>query len=152
LLVDSEEPLRERFVRVALQRGLSAKTRKLPVGDFLWVLLPPGVNPDTVRDMPEQELVLPMLVERKTWDDLWSSLKSTRFVNQVHRMKNCGLENLFYLVEGSPKELKGNPGPEVESFLQVHTTQAGDSYNLLNLIINYFQLAVIMSKQSNHCD
>lgn len=57
LLVDSEEPLRERFVRVALQRGLSAKTRKLPVGDFLWVLLPPGVNPDTVRDMPEQELV-----------------------------------------------------------------------------------------------
>jgi len=33
-------------------------------------------------------------------------------------MKNCGLENLFYLVEGSPKELKGNPGPEVESFLQ----------------------------------
>lgn len=57
LLVDSEEPLRERFVRVALQRGLSAKTRKLPVGDFLWVLLPPGVNPGTVRDMPEQELV-----------------------------------------------------------------------------------------------
>ena len=61
LLVDSEEPLRERFVRVAQQRGLSARTRKLPVGDFLWVLLPPGVNPDTVRDMPEQELV------RKTW-------------------------------------------------------------------------------------
>lgn len=55
-------------------------------------------------------------------------------------------------MEGSPKELKGNPGPEVESFLQVHTTQAGDSYNLLNLIIDYFQLAVIMSKQSNHCD
>ena len=61
LLVDSEEPLRERFVRVAQQRGLSARTRKLPVGDFLWVLLPPGVNPDTVRDMPEQELVC------KTW-------------------------------------------------------------------------------------
>lgn len=57
LLVDSEEPLRERFVRVACQRGLSARTRKLPVGDFLWVLLPTGVNPDTVRDMPDQELV-----------------------------------------------------------------------------------------------
>ena len=57
LLVDSEEPLRERFVRVVQQRGMSAKTRKLPVGDFLWVLLPPGVNPDTVRDMPDQELV-----------------------------------------------------------------------------------------------
>lgn len=57
LLVDSEEPLRERFVRVVQQRGMSAKTRKLPVGDFLWVLLTPGVNPDTVRDMPDQELV-----------------------------------------------------------------------------------------------
>lgn len=59
-----------------------------------------------------------MVVERKTWDDLWSSLKSTRFLNQVKRMKNCGLENLFYLVEGNPKELKGNPGPEVARFLQ----------------------------------
>ncbi|XP_022808699.1 uncharacterized protein LOC111345675 isoform X3 [Stylophora pistillata] len=118
LLVDSEEPSRERFVRVVQQHGMSAKTRKLPVGDFLWVLLPPGVNPDTVRDMPDQELVLPMVVERKTWDDLWSSLKSTRFLNQVKRMKNCGLENLFYLVEGNPKELKGNPGPEVARFLQ----------------------------------
>ena len=52
--------------------------------------------------------------------------------------QNCGLENLFYLVEGSPKELKGNPGPEVESFLQVHTTQ--------------WLSSVIKSKQSNHCD
>ena len=57
LLVDSEEPLMERFVRVASQKGLSAKTRRLPVGDFLWILLPPGANPDTIKDMPDQELV-----------------------------------------------------------------------------------------------
>lgn len=57
LLVDSEEPLMERFVRVASQKGLSAKTRRLPVGDFLWILLPPGANPDTMKDMPDQELV-----------------------------------------------------------------------------------------------
>lgn len=31
--------------------------------------------------------VLPMIVERKTWDDLWSSLKTTRFEKQVQRMK-----------------------------------------------------------------
>ena len=35
--------------------------------------------------------------------------------------QKCGLANLFYLVEGSPRELKGNPGPEVASFLQVHS-------------------------------
>ena len=57
LLVDSEEPLMERFVRVANQKGLSAKARRLPVGDFLWILLPPGANPDTIKDMPDQELV-----------------------------------------------------------------------------------------------
>ena len=57
LLVDSEEPLMERFVRVASQKGLSAKTRRLPIGDFLWILLPPGANPDTIKDMPDQELV-----------------------------------------------------------------------------------------------
>lgn len=28
-----------------------------------------------------------MVVERKTWDDLWSSLKTTRFEKQVQRMK-----------------------------------------------------------------
>ncbi|XP_015759963.1 PREDICTED: crossover junction endonuclease MUS81-like [Acropora digitifera] len=118
LLVDSEEPLMERFVRVASQKGLSAKTRRLPVGDFLWILLPPGANPDTMKDMPDQELVLPMLVERKTWDDLWSSTKTRRFLSQVQRMKACGLKKLFYLVEGSPKDMKGNPGPEVETFLK----------------------------------
>lgn len=31
--------------------------------------------------------VLPMLVERKTWDDLWSSTKTRRFLSQVQRMK-----------------------------------------------------------------
>ena len=28
-----------------------------------------------------------MIVERKTWDDLWSSLKTPRFASQVNRMK-----------------------------------------------------------------
>ena len=28
-----------------------------------------------------------MVVERKTWDDLWSSLKTTRFEKLVQRMK-----------------------------------------------------------------
>lgn len=71
-----------------------------------------------MKDMPDQELVLPMLVERKTWDDLWSSTKTRRFLSQVQRMKACGLKKLFYLVEGSPKDLKGNPEPEVETFLK----------------------------------
>ena len=45
-----------------------------------------GFHNDNIQNLLQ---VLPMLVERKTWDDLWPSLKSTRFVNQVHRMKVC---------------------------------------------------------------
>jgi len=33
-------------------------------------------------------------------------------------------------VEGSPKDLKGNPGPDVESFLQVHTYYTGRRQNI----------------------
>jgi hypothetical protein len=56
-LVDTEEPLKDRFVKVARERGLSAKVRKLPSGDFCWILLPPGVQANTAKDTPEQELV-----------------------------------------------------------------------------------------------
>lgn len=54
LLVDTEEPQKDRFVKVARERGLSARVRKLPSGDFCWILLPQGA-PE--RDVPEQELV-----------------------------------------------------------------------------------------------
>lgn len=54
LLVDTEEPQKDRFVKVARERGLSARVRKLPTGDFCWILLPRGAP---ARDVPEQELV-----------------------------------------------------------------------------------------------
>ena len=74
LLVDSEEPLKDRFIKVVKQKGLSVKMRKLPVGDFAWILLPPGVNPDTARDMPEQELVRGFLFASSTIHSLMGEL------------------------------------------------------------------------------
>ena len=53
-------------------------TRKLSVGDYLWICKPKagsGISPD-------KELVLPFVIERKRLDDLVSSIKDGRFKEQ----------------------------------------------------------------------
>ncbi|CAH1239929.1 MUS81, partial [Branchiostoma lanceolatum] len=102
LLVDSKEPLCERMMALAHRQGVAAQIRDLPVGDFLWILLPPAAGVDYAEVLPNDEQVLPHIVERKTWDDLQNSLSTRRFRNQVEAMKRCGLRDLFYLVEGHP--------------------------------------------------
>lgn len=65
LLVDTEEPQKDRFVKYAQERGLCVQVRKLPSGDFCWILLPPGVQANTANEMPDQELVSCILVMEK---------------------------------------------------------------------------------------
>eukprot|EP00058_Branchiostoma_floridae_P028466 XP_002613957.1 hypothetical protein BRAFLDRAFT_67480 [Branchiostoma floridae] len=88
LLVDSKEPLCERMTALAHRQGVAAQIRDLPVGDFLWILLPPAAGVDYAAVRPDDEQVLPHIVERKTWDDLQHSLSTRRFRNQVEAMKN----------------------------------------------------------------
>ncbi|XP_019628126.1 PREDICTED: uncharacterized protein LOC109472714 [Branchiostoma belcheri] len=88
LLVDSKEPLCERMAALAHRQGVAAQIRDLPVGDFLWILLPPTAGVDYAAVRPDDEQVLPHIVERKTWDDLQNSLSTRRFRNQVEAMKN----------------------------------------------------------------
>ncbi|XP_078615860.1 uncharacterized protein LOC144884423 [Branchiostoma floridae x Branchiostoma japonicum] len=88
LLVDSKEPLCERMTALAHRQGVAAQIRDLPVGDFLWILLPPAAGVDYAAVHPDDEQVLPHIVERKTWDDLQHSLSTRRFRNQVEAMKN----------------------------------------------------------------
>ncbi|KAJ8889403.1 hypothetical protein PR048_008902 [Dryococelus australis] len=64
--------------------------RHLKVGDFTWVCRHRTTN---------QELVLPYIVERKRMDDLGKSIKDGRFHEQKFRLKQCGIENVIYLVE-----------------------------------------------------
>merc|ERR1712192_86362 len=72
-----------------------------------------------------RELVLPFLVERKRQDDFWASVKDGRYEEQKFRMKNSGLEHLFYLVEEHPKQKEhwGRAGPG-ESFVGEALEQA----------------------------
>ncbi|XP_018805079.1 PREDICTED: crossover junction endonuclease MUS81 [Bactrocera latifrons] len=65
------------------------EVRRLTIGDFLWI----------ARDQEGNELVLPYIVERKRFDDLASSIRDGRFHEQKHRLRQCGIQNIIYLVE-----------------------------------------------------
>uniref|UniRef100_A0A1B0BFR5 Crossover junction endonuclease MUS81 n=1 Tax=Glossina palpalis gambiensis TaxID=67801 RepID=A0A1B0BFR5_9MUSC len=63
--------------------------RRLTVGDFLWIAC----------DQEGNELVLPYIVERKRMDDLSSSIRDGRFHEQKHRLNQCDIPNVIYLIE-----------------------------------------------------
>lgn len=64
--------------------------RHLKIGDYTWICR---------ERSTKKELVLPYIVERKRMDDFGSSIKDGRFHEQKFRLKQCGLQNLIYLVE-----------------------------------------------------
>ncbi|CAH1772286.1 unnamed protein product [Owenia fusiformis] len=105
LVIDSQEKERERLIGFARQRGIVTKVRELPAGDYVWLLLPPGA--DGSQDIPSnREMMLPYIVERKSWDDLFDSMRTSRFDKQIVKMQRCGLKNIFYLLEGSINDTK----------------------------------------------
>jgi len=58
--------------------GVVFDTRKLSVGDYLWICKPKAGS----GICPDKELVLPFVIERKRLDDLVSSIKDGRFKEQ----------------------------------------------------------------------
>lgn len=66
------------------------EVKHLKVGDYTWICRERTTN---------KELVLPYIVERKRVDDFGSSIKDGRYHEQKFRLKQCGLQNLIYLVE-----------------------------------------------------
>ncbi|PRW33317.1 crossover junction endonuclease MUS81-like [Chlorella sorokiniana] len=92
LLVDSRE-LQATLAQLqaALGRqGVAVESRCLPVGDMLWV----------ARDRATgAEHVLPFVLERKSSQDLLSSIRDGRYLQQKWRMLSSGLPHRLYLVE-----------------------------------------------------
>ena len=97
--------LKTETVRHLKNTGVQYDTRGLNIGDFLWVAREKvgEVGGQFTQPKP-RELVLPFLVERKRQDDFWASVKDGRYEEQKYRMKNSGLEHLFYLVEEYQKQ------------------------------------------------
>ncbi|CAG0923168.1 unnamed protein product [Notodromas monacha] len=81
------------FVSKLESKGASVVRKRLSVGDYLWVA--------HGSDGPESErlLSLPLVVERKRYDDLWSSIKDGRWREQKRRLKKTNLK-VILLIEG----------------------------------------------------
>lgn len=89
------------------------EVRKLNVGDFTWIA--------RHKTDKSKELVLPYIVERKRLDDLSHSIKDGRFHEQKFRLKQCGIENVIYLIENHIKSGNVQCGLPFTTLLQAAT-------------------------------
>ncbi|RZC37608.1 crossover junction endonuclease MUS81 [Asbolus verrucosus] len=103
-------PENEPILQELKKLNLQYEVRNLKVGDYVWICRDVNTN---------IELVLPYIVERKRMDDLGCSIKDDRFHEQKFRLKQCGLQNLIYLVESHGKN--EHVGLPINTLLQAAT-------------------------------
>lgn len=144
LLVDTQEtqgkikePMSDETIRELTNLKTNFDVRHLEVGDFVWV----------ARNGCGKELLLPYIVERKRMDDLGKSIKDGRFHEQKFRLRQCGLQNVIYLVEkyGNDTRL----GLPVNTLQQaIMNTQVVDNF-FVKITNNHRQSMVYLSVLTN---
>lgn len=94
MLIDS----REQYARSFVDKLSGAEIRTLAIGDVLWI----------ARN-GQEEYVLDYVLERKSIEDLISSVRGgSRYHSQKYRLQQCGIRNLYYLVEGDVESLSSS--------------------------------------------
>ncbi|MCJ1286958.1 Crossover junction endonuclease mus81 [Xylographa opegraphella] len=80
-------------------RKIQPIVRPLDLGDALWVAK--CKDPQLLPRLGEEgdEVILDWIVERKRLDDLISSIKDGRFLEQKFRMHKSGIKNVIYVIE-----------------------------------------------------
>ncbi|MCJ1418884.1 Crossover junction endonuclease mus81 [Xylographa parallela] len=80
-------------------RGIQPIVRPLDLGDALWVAK--CKDPRLLPRLGEEgdEVILDWIVERKRLDDLISSIKDGRFLEQKFRLHKSGVKNVIYVIE-----------------------------------------------------
>ncbi|GAA5817739.1 hypothetical protein MFLAVUS_011290 [Mucor flavus] len=86
------------FQQKLAEKGVKCITRALDLGDVIWVAKKKGGTGE------DQELFLDYIVERKRLDDLVSSIKDGRYVEQKKRLRLSGAEKVIYVVEEYSRE------------------------------------------------
>ena len=84
------------------QAGLMCEQRALQVGDMVWTARihdPAVITQLDIDDRKIPEVILDYVVERKRLDDLDSSIKDGRFLEQKFRLKRSGIKNAIYIIE-----------------------------------------------------
>ncbi|XP_060588836.1 uncharacterized protein LOC132744220 [Ruditapes philippinarum] len=120
LIIDENERDKQRLLRYAKEKNIDAQVRLLPAGDYIWVLTPPMIDTSVVYTGKDygNEMVLPFVVERKSWEDFENTTNSTRFKRQINNMLGSGLTNCFYLMEGSTYGMKSNSTHHHQQYLK----------------------------------
>ncbi|KAI9352056.1 hypothetical protein BDR26DRAFT_850275 [Obelidium mucronatum] len=86
---------RDFFKNGLAEKNIKFVNRSLDLGDVTWI-----ARPKCVGDYHgDEEIMLEYILERKTLDDLVSSIKDGRFKEQKFRLSDCGIPNVIYLVE-----------------------------------------------------
>jgi len=98
LLIDTREVKtkkdRSYLYEQLIRNKISCEKRALPLGDALWIY-----RRKTLSRKPKEH-VLNYIIERKKADDLASSIVDGRYIEQKHRLKESGISNVIYIVEG----------------------------------------------------
>lgn len=111
LLLDNRE-VRAKNDRDYIQNTLSTAgvtplTRALSVGDAMWIA--------RERALPNREIVLDHIIERKRLDDLVASIKDGRFHDQKFRLTKSGVGNVTYIIEDYNIGDTGNMRESIET-------------------------------------
>jgi ERCC4-type nuclease len=105
LLIDIREQWCEYMQAQCTMSGIPCESRALPIGDMMWIVQGFCKNAAAEEEVL-LELVCGTILERKTPEDLKSSIFGTRYMEQRLRLQNSGIPQIVYLIEGdSSKDL-----------------------------------------------
>ena len=140
LLIDIREQWCEYIQAKCTMSGIPCESRQLPIGDMLWIAqgfvkMEPNAQP---QQLVVVEFVIGTILERKTPEDLKSSIFGTRYMEQRLRLQHCGIPQIIYLMEGDiHRELYACPVSTIQTaiwetrlfmnFHVVHTNHADDT-------------------------
>jgi len=97
LMIDQREFRSDSMQASLLNLGVDCEQRSLPIGDMLWISR--GKHPVTGVEV---EVMLGTIVERKTAEDLASSIFGSRYDEQRLRLQFAtGISKVIYLLEAS---------------------------------------------------
>ncbi len=151
LLIDIREQWCDYIQAKCTMSGIPCEARQLPIGDMMWIVqgcIPNAKysnnnnNNDGPTSEPKQlvvvEFVAGTILERKTPEDLKSSIFGTRYMEQRLRLQHCGIPQIIFLLEGDiHRELYACPVSTIQTaiwetrlfmnFNVVHTNHADDT-------------------------
>ncbi|KAF7684173.1 Crossover junction endonuclease MUS81 [Astathelohania contejeani] len=136
LLIDSREIKHQRdrtYFQRCLEKSMRTETRNLELGDFLWITRINNV-----------EYVLDYIIERKCGSDFCSSISDGRFKEQKQRLRESGIKNVIYIIEGLRKQHMNSIGvnnalscitqTKLEGFTVIETGSIEETVEVIKLI------------------